>query len=216
MSYQPRPAVGASGYLAFTMDPGAVGVIPAGSQARSVAGPNQLPQTFETSETIAARADWNQLAVRLTRPTALSPANAGGYDQLTFAGASLGLQTGTRLVFDFGSAADPVVRVITTVTPDFAAGRTVVQLAPTNPASVDTTQQQQLIRLVGTAVKTAPTGAIAQGVLAVLNGFTTAIHGPPARRRSARSPTWSAASPRNWPSPPTGCRPPSRTGWRAP
>ena len=44
--YQPRPAVGASGYLAFTMDPGAVGVIPAGSQARSVAGPNQLPQTF--------------------------------------------------------------------------------------------------------------------------------------------------------------------------
>ena len=49
VSYEPRPAVGASGYLAFTMDPGAVGVIPAGSQARSVAGPNQLPQTFETA-----------------------------------------------------------------------------------------------------------------------------------------------------------------------
>ena len=107
VSYQPRPAMGASGYLAFTMDPGAVGVIPAGSQARSVAGPNQLPQTFETAETIAARADWNQLAVRLARPAALAADNANGYNQLTFAGASLGVQVGTRLVFDFGSAADP-------------------------------------------------------------------------------------------------------------
>ena len=30
VDYQPRPAVGASGYLAFTMDPGAAGVIAAG------------------------------------------------------------------------------------------------------------------------------------------------------------------------------------------
>ena len=85
VNYQPRPAVGASGYLAFTMDPGAAGVIPAGSQARSVAGPNELPQTFETSGTVPARSDWNQLAVRLTQPSALSADTADGASQLTLA-----------------------------------------------------------------------------------------------------------------------------------
>lgn len=179
VSYQPRPAVGASGYLAFTMDPGATGVIPAGSQARSVAGPNQLPQTFETAETIAARADWNQLAVRLTRPAALAPANANGYNQLTFVGASLGLQVGTRLVFDFGSAADPQVRVVTTVTPDFTAGLTVVQLAPLGLVGVDAAVQT-LHTLVSTAVKKAPAGPVAKGVVAMLDEFSTAIRTLPA------------------------------------
>jgi predicted phage baseplate assembly protein len=180
VSYQPRPAVGASGYLAFTMDPGAVGVIPAGSQARSVAGANQLPQTFETSQTIAARADWNQLAVRLTRPAALAPENADGYTQLTLVGASLGVQAGTRLVFDFGSAADPKVRVVTTVTPDFAAGRTVVQLAPIGPVGVDAALQALSAAIV-TAVGAAPAGPVARGVVAMLNEFTVAMHElPPA------------------------------------
>ena len=179
VSYQPRPAMGASGYLAFTMDPGAVGVIPAGSQARSVAGPNQLPQTFETAETIAARADWNQLAVRLTRPAALAPGNADCYDQLTFAGASLGLQVGTRLVFDFGSAADPSVRVVTTVAPDFTAGLTVVQLAPLKPVGADVALQQ-LLTLVGTAIGDAPGGPVAKGVVSMLDEFSTAIREFPA------------------------------------
>jgi len=174
VSYRPRPAVGAAGYLAFTMDPGAIGVIPAGSQARSVAGPNQLPQTFETAETIAARADWNQLAVRLTRPTALDSGNASGYTQLTFVGASLGLQPGNRLVFDFGSAADPSVRVVTTVTPDFTAGLTVVQLAPTGPVGVDAARAQ-LFAVVDTAVKNSPAGATAQGVAGMLREFEVAF-----------------------------------------
>ncbi len=176
VSYQPRPAVGASGYLAFTMDPGAVGVIPAGSQARSVAGPNQLPQTFETAETIAARADWNQLAVRLSRPAALAPDTAAGYTQLTLVGAALGLQPGNRLVFDFGSAADPSVRVVTTVTPDFTAGLTVVQLAPTGPVGVDAAREQ-LIADVETAVQNAPAGPVGGGV---------AGHAPRIHRRVPR------------------------------
>ena len=177
VSYQPRPAVGASGYLAFTMDPGAVGVIPAGSQARSVAGPNQLPQTFETAETIAARADWNQLAVRLSRPAALAPDTAAGYTQLTLVGAALGLQPGNRLVFDFGSAADPSVRVVTTVTPDFTAGLTVVQLAPTGPVGVDAAREQ-LIADVETAVQNAPAGPVGGGVAGMLGAFTVAFRDP--------------------------------------
>ncbi len=176
VDYQPRPAVGASGYLAFTMDPGAAGVIAAGSQARSVAGPNELPQTFETSETLQARADWNQLAVRLTRPPALSPGTADGYNQITLVGASLGVQAGTRLVFDFGSAAGPIVRVVTTVTPDFAAGRTVVDLAPLGPLGVDEALQQ-LTELVDNASSDLPPpGPIAQGVYTILTAFRDAAN----------------------------------------
>jgi predicted phage baseplate assembly protein len=185
VNYQPRPAVGASGYLAFTMDPGATGVIPAGSQARSVAGPNELPQTFETSETLQARADWNQLAVRLTRPAKLSYDTVDTYSQLTLVGASLGVQAGTRLVFDFGTVEDAharggtapqvKVRVISTVTPDFAAGRTVVELAPApnspTPVQAAVTQLDDLIH---TAIGHAPASQGAQGVVAILDGFNSA------------------------------------------
>jgi hypothetical protein len=177
VNYRPRPAVGASGYLAFSMDPGAVGVIPAGSQARSVAGPNQLPQTFETSQTIQARADWNQLAVRLTRPVALSPDTANDYNQLTLVGAATGVQAGTRLVFDFGPAVSPSVRVVTTVTPDFTAGLTVVALAPAGPVGTSAAIAQ-LKTLIGTATKTAPAGPATQSVVATLNGSLTAIGDP--------------------------------------
>ena len=171
VNYQPRAALGASGYLAFTLDPGAVGVIPAGSQARSVAGPNELPQTFETSQTLQGRADWNQLAVRLTRPSVLSPGTAEGYDQLTLVGAALGVQAGTRLVFDFTPAATPSVRVVTIASPDFTAGRTVVELAPTGPVGVEKAQQR-LTELVNNASSDLPpAGQIAQGVYAILRGF---------------------------------------------
>jgi predicted phage baseplate assembly protein len=173
VDYQPRPAVGASGYLAFTMDPGAAGVIPAGSQARSVAGPNELPQTFETSETLQARVDWNQLAVRLTRPPALSPGTADDYNQLTLAGTALGVQAGGRVVFDFGSAADPVVRVVTIVTPDFAAGRTAVDLAPLIPTGVGA-ELQQLHVLVRTATADRPAGQNALDIVAIFDRFTRA------------------------------------------
>ena len=174
VNYQPRPAVGASGYLAFTMDPGATGAIPVGTQAKSVPGPNQLPQTFETSETVPARADWNQLAVKLTQPAALSPAHAGDDNELTLVGAALGLQAGTRLVFDFGSAVDPKVRTVTTVTPDFAAGRTVVELAPLPGSKVGVDAAlAQLTDLIGKAVTNPPAGQVAQDVVAILNGFAS-------------------------------------------
>lgn len=142
VGYQPRPALGASGYLAFTMDPGAAGVIPAGTRARSVAGPGQLPQTFETSEAIKARADWNQLKVRLTQPSALSYRTADDSDQLTVVGTSTGVQAGARLVLDFpipaavrtGQKVSSQVRVVTGVAPDFTTSRTVVSLVPVGDA----------------------------------------------------------------------------------
>jgi hypothetical protein len=138
VDYQPRPPLGASGYLAFTMAPGATGVIPAGTQARSVAAQNQLPQTFETAEAITAQASWNQLAVRQTQPSALSATTADDKAQLTVTGTATGVQPGTRLVFDFPLPAQnqpqpQQVRVVTGVTADYQAGQTVLQLVPVSP-----------------------------------------------------------------------------------
>ena len=215
VSYQPRPAMGASGYLAFTMDPGAVGVIPAGSQARSVAGPNQLPQTFETAETIAARADWNQLAVRLTRPAALAPGNADCYDPAHLR---------RRLPRPAGRH-PPGVRLRIGGRPERASGhhrraglhgRTDRRPARApqaggrrrGPAAAPHAGRHRDRRRAGRA------GSQGRRVHA-----RRIQHSDPRIPRGGvrlgRAP-WFASSPRNWPSPPTGCwPPPSRSGWRA-
>ncbi|MEP7012886.1 MAG: putative baseplate assembly protein [Acidobacteriota bacterium] len=68
VGYEPRPGVAASTYLAYLLDEGPEALIPAGAAARSVPGPGELPQTFETMEDLTACAAWNNLQVRLTRP----------------------------------------------------------------------------------------------------------------------------------------------------
>ncbi|HEV7515384.1 MAG TPA: baseplate J/gp47 family protein, partial [Thermoanaerobaculia bacterium] len=88
VGYELRPGVASSVYLAYTIEekprpivaPGSPvtpvatsldepeTVVPAGSRAQSVPGPGELPQPFETSEDLQARAAWNRLQVRLTRP----------------------------------------------------------------------------------------------------------------------------------------------------
>ena len=44
VGYLPRPALGSSGHLAFTMDPGQAGTVPAGTSAKSVPGPGSSPR----------------------------------------------------------------------------------------------------------------------------------------------------------------------------
>src|SRR5215213_9647615 len=64
IGYSPRPGVAATVYLAYTMEKDSVGVVPAGARAQSVPGPGEQPQSFETVEEIAARAEWNNLQPR--------------------------------------------------------------------------------------------------------------------------------------------------------
>ncbi|HEU4596499.1 MAG TPA: hypothetical protein VFS10_15290, partial [Pyrinomonadaceae bacterium] len=68
IGYRPRPGVAASVHLAYTLDEDSEVTIPAGSRSQSVPGPGELPQSFETTEDLAARAVWNLLQPRLTRP----------------------------------------------------------------------------------------------------------------------------------------------------
>ncbi|MBF6336849.1 putative baseplate assembly protein [Nocardia abscessus] len=139
VGYRARPALGASTYLAFTLDPGAATVIPIGSGARSVAKQDELPQTFETVEELSARAEWNSLAPALTRPVDIAyhapkdppsslPNDVRTKQTVYIAGTTANLKAGDRLLFLFGSTPDTSVRVVQRSEPDFLADRTVVTL----------------------------------------------------------------------------------------
>ena len=68
LGYRPRPGVSASVFLAYTMEKDARGPIPAGSLVRSIPGPGEAQQAFETAEALYADAAWNNLQVRLKQP----------------------------------------------------------------------------------------------------------------------------------------------------
>src|SRR6266508_4206939 len=70
VGYALRPGVASTAYLAYTIDSNFKEevIIPAGARSQSVPGPGELPQSFETSEKLAARAVWNNLEPRLYQP----------------------------------------------------------------------------------------------------------------------------------------------------
>jgi predicted phage baseplate assembly protein len=76
IGYELRPGVAAGTFLVFTVEdaPGAPreSIVAQGTKVQSVPAQGQLPQTFETSESITARAAWNTLRPRLTQPQDLA------------------------------------------------------------------------------------------------------------------------------------------------
>src|SRR6185295_18417064 len=70
LGYQPRPGVASSVYLAYTLDDNFKEeiTIPKSARSQSLPGPGELPQSFETSEALKARATWNNLKPRMTQP----------------------------------------------------------------------------------------------------------------------------------------------------
>ncbi|MGY2012126.1 putative baseplate assembly protein [Nocardia gipuzkoensis] len=71
--------------------------MPAGLAVRSVPGPGELPQTFETTATVTARPEWNALRVWATRPTVLSVGD--GRSRAYLIGTGHRLKPGDRLLF---------------------------------------------------------------------------------------------------------------------
>jgi hypothetical protein len=63
IDYRPRPGVAARTWLAFTLDAGKRLTIPLGQKVQSVPEQDQVPQTFETLEPVAADARLNRLRV---------------------------------------------------------------------------------------------------------------------------------------------------------
>ena len=76
IGYELSPGVAANAYLAFELDesPGSPGqiTIDKGLKVQSTPGPGELSQTFETIESIEARAEWNAMRPRMEKPQIIS------------------------------------------------------------------------------------------------------------------------------------------------
>jgi predicted phage baseplate assembly protein len=129
VGYRLRPGVAADAHLAYLLDivPGTetVAGIPKGSRAQSVPGPGELPQAFETGDDLAARASWNTLRPRPTRPTLLT----AGVSALYVAGIATGVKPNDRLLVN-RDPDKPAVRIVATVTAQPVDDRTVLELQP--------------------------------------------------------------------------------------
>ncbi|MEO7360528.1 MAG: putative baseplate assembly protein [Gemmatimonadaceae bacterium] len=127
VAYRPRPGVAAGTYLAFTVEQGHRLTIPVGTKALSVPGQDELPQTFETSEALEARAEWSQLAVRRTRPQNIPQPNIdAGPTGITlwFKGTNTGLRKNDPLLVELQAGATPKLYRVLEVVADLIAGKT--------------------------------------------------------------------------------------------
>ncbi|WP_409466613.1 putative baseplate assembly protein [Amycolatopsis sp. GA6-003] len=156
VGYTPRPALSATTYLAYTLDPGARTVIPAGTQAKSVPAQGQLPQTFETAAELQAREEWNALQVATAEPVDVTAVTARQIPRLGIQGTTAALKPGDRLLLLFGAFA-PAVRVVAEATPDFPANRTTVKLVTSGIVLDDLNQTiRDLVEEIATAVRLQP------------------------------------------------------------
>jgi hypothetical protein len=129
VGYKARPGVSASVHLAFTLQKDFSTAIPAGTGAKTTPSQGQLPQTFETSEDIDARSEWNELKPRPTRPQRIDPSNAHDIEQIYFDGTSTKLKPNDRLLLVFGDLpGEQVLRKVASVEEDFTNKRTKVAL----------------------------------------------------------------------------------------
>jgi predicted phage baseplate assembly protein len=133
IGYKLRPGVAASVYLAFTLEdaPGAPrrATLPIGAKVQSVPGPGEQPQTFETIEQIDARAEWNAMKPRLTKPQLIST----GMDSILLKGTATKLAKGDALLIiapDSSGTVDKKLRRVETVQEDHVKQQTAVTLVP--------------------------------------------------------------------------------------
>jgi len=133
VGYAPRPGVAASTFLAFTVDPNTKGpvLVPRGTRAQSIPGPGQKPQVFETSDDVTARADWNVLLPRPSKPKLFTLLTALRAEEVLLQGTTSGLKPGDKLLFVFGSEpCERLIRDVKSIEPDEQAKRTKVLLRP--------------------------------------------------------------------------------------
>jgi hypothetical protein len=130
VSYTLRPGVASTVYLAYTLEKDSKVTIPAATRAQSVPGPGELPQSFETSDDLEARAEWNKLQLRLTQPqtrrSIFKTVNGEG-NGLYLKGTATNLKSNDALLIDFGAGV-PVPFRAQQVIADTAADRTRVIL----------------------------------------------------------------------------------------
>ena len=139
VGYRLRPGVAASVYLAYTLEKDHDVTVLPGNRAQSVPGPGELPQSFETAETLEARFLWNVLKPRLTRPqhitqdqTESTKIHVSTKDGAIYLhGISTGLKPGDALLFVFGIGdGQQVFTHVLTVEAQAAENRTKITVDP--------------------------------------------------------------------------------------
>ncbi|MEU2030792.1 hypothetical protein [Nocardia amamiensis] len=112
IGYQPRPGVSATADLAFDVEdaPGAprTATVPAGTPVRSMPGQDELPQIFETTVDLDARAVWNTIPGATSEPQEIR----FGDRVIWLRGTGLGMRAGDGILVvgaerrNLGSLAD--------------------------------------------------------------------------------------------------------------
>lgn len=133
VGYRLRPGVASSVFLAYTIDENTKEetIIPIGSRAQSVPGPGELPQSFETSEELNARAGWNNLKPRMTQHQTLETITniLNGGPRVYLKGINTNLKPNDPLLIGVGDDTPTPYRV-KEVKPDSIVDRTLVALQP--------------------------------------------------------------------------------------
>ncbi|WP_129545554.1 putative baseplate assembly protein [Arthrobacter dokdonensis] len=177
VGWRPRPGVAATAYLAYTVDPHTSEVlIPAGSRANSIPGPDETMQAFESSDDLPARASWNELRPRMARAQTAASVIADG---LYLAGTATKLAPNDPLVLDLGTGTVQAVRV-RTVTEDPVAQLTRVELADWQGGSFGASAQRQALAASRAAMDAAAGTATAQRVSLVLDRLERLVGTVPA------------------------------------
>jgi predicted phage baseplate assembly protein len=175
VGYTLRPGVASSVYLAYTLDDNQIEptTIATGARAQSLPGPGESPQSFETSEDLDARREWNNLQVRMTRPQAITLDTALLIDRVVVSDSVNGLRAGDPLMLLFaedGSLA--ALRNIRSTEGPTADGKSTIHLDPV-PADVALTIGL-LVALVEALVKLTapnpPTGRVIETAQGILRG----------------------------------------------
>ena len=136
IGYALRPGVAASVYFALTLEKDHKIVLKRNElKAQSLPGPGELPQTFENSEELDARAVWNTLKPRTLRPQTQTTIKTGPgkngekEPRVYLKGISTNLKANDPLLLEFSKNSPELFRVMA-VEADPLLDKTLVKLKP--------------------------------------------------------------------------------------
>lgn len=149
--YKPKPGVSASVFLAYTIDVNTKEevLIPKGSRTQSIPGPDELPQAFETSDDLKAKAQWNNLKPRMTQAQTRSSIKLTikkkKYYRVYLKGLSTNIKVNDALIINFGIG-DPLFVRTQEVIPESDWDRTLVTFTEPPPVTFDVVPVVEIIR----------------------------------------------------------------------
>lgn len=134
IGYQPSPGVASNVFLAFTLEraPDQVTdetVIPMGTAAQSIPGDGETQQTFETSDDLIGRPEWNAIRPRRAIPQRVTEDNLNSLERIFVRGVDHQIKPGQRIMVHVNDVAEPTFLNVLGITVDAENDRTELTLA---------------------------------------------------------------------------------------